>query len=114
MTLNSVKVSIAAYCIFVDSMLGVDTEKRRQSSCQTNTSEQQVDFSDAAVAPLSIHRLPRYERVSSQGTGLILTITAIFLADRRFHLGLVVVHLGYQLWWVSLLFDTPAIPTIVG
>ena len=46
--------------------------------------------------------------------GLILALCAIFIADRRFHLGLVLLHLGYQFWWISLLFDTPTVPTIVG
>lgn len=46
--------------------------------------------------------------------GLILALCAIFIADRRFHLGLALLHLGYQFWWISLLFDTPTVPTIVG
>ena len=46
--------------------------------------------------------------------GLALAAIAIFVSDRRYHLGLVIAHLAYQLWWISLLFDTPAIPTIVG
>ena len=35
-----------------------------------------------------------------------LACIAIFTKDRRYHLGLVIAHLLYQLWWVIILFDT--------
>jgi hypothetical protein len=36
--------------------------------------------------------------------GLALVGIAIWTADRRYHLGLVLVHLGYQAWWIGQLF----------
>lgn len=38
--------------------------------------------------------------------GLALAGLAIWTANRRYHLGLVIVHLIYQLWWISILFYT--------
>lgn len=38
--------------------------------------------------------------------GLALAGIAIWTANRRYHLGLVIVHLIYQLWWISILFYT--------
>lgn len=38
--------------------------------------------------------------------GLVLAGVAIWTTDRRFHLGLVILHLCYQAWWVYILFDT--------
>jgi hypothetical protein len=38
--------------------------------------------------------------------GIALSAVAIWTANRRYHLGLVILHLVYQLWWVSILFDT--------
>ncbi len=38
--------------------------------------------------------------------GLALCAIAIWTTDRRYHLGLVLVHLVYQLWWISILFYT--------
>ncbi len=38
--------------------------------------------------------------------GLALSAIAILTANRRFHLGLVVAHLLYQGWWISILFYT--------
>jgi len=35
-----------------------------------------------------------------------LACIAIFTKNRRYHLGLVIAHLLYQLWWVIILFDT--------
>ncbi len=38
--------------------------------------------------------------------GIALAAIAIWSNDKRYHLGLVAVHLVYQAWWVSFLFDT--------
>jgi hypothetical protein len=38
--------------------------------------------------------------------GIALAGIAILTANRRYHFALVSVHLIYQLWWVSILFDT--------
>ena len=38
--------------------------------------------------------------------GLALCAIAIWTTSRRYHLGLVIVHLIYQLWWISILFYT--------
>ncbi len=38
--------------------------------------------------------------------GLALAGIAIWTNNRRYHLGLVIVHLIYQLWWISILFYT--------
>lgn len=38
--------------------------------------------------------------------GIALAAVAIWTPNRRYQLGLVIVHLIYQLWWVSILFDT--------
>lgn len=38
--------------------------------------------------------------------GLILAGIAIWTANRRYHLALVVVRLLYQAWWISILFYT--------
>lgn len=38
--------------------------------------------------------------------GLALCAIAIWTADRRYHLGLVLVHLLYQAWWIWILFYT--------
>ena len=40
--------------------------------------------------------------------GLILAGIAIWTANRRFHLGLVICHLLYQAWWIAILFRTHA------
>ena len=40
--------------------------------------------------------------------GLVLAGIAIWTVNRRFHLGLVIVHLLYQAWWISILFYTHA------
>lgn len=40
--------------------------------------------------------------------GIVLAGIAIFVADRRFHLGFVILHLCYQTWWIALLFRVPA------
>jgi hypothetical protein len=40
--------------------------------------------------------------------GLALAGVAIWTANRWFHLGFVIVHLIYQLWWIAILFDTRA------
>ncbi len=40
--------------------------------------------------------------------GLTLAGIAIWTKSRRFHLGFVVLHLAYQFWWISILFDTRA------
>ena len=39
---------------------------------------------------------------------LALCAIAIWTADRRYHLGLVIVHLLYQAWWIWVLFYTHA------
>jgi hypothetical protein len=36
--------------------------------------------------------------------GLALCAVAIWTTDRRYHLGLVLVHLIYQAWWIYILF----------
>jgi hypothetical protein len=36
--------------------------------------------------------------------GLALAAIAIWTANRRYHLGLVVIHLAYQAWWIGQLF----------
>ena len=36
--------------------------------------------------------------------GLALAAIAIWTSDRRYHLGLVVIHLVYQAWWITQLF----------
>ena len=36
--------------------------------------------------------------------GLALAAIAIWTPDRRYHLGLVVIHLVYQAWWITQLF----------
>jgi hypothetical protein len=38
--------------------------------------------------------------------GLALSGIAIWTSNRRFHLGFVILHLVYQLWWIAILFDT--------
>jgi hypothetical protein len=38
--------------------------------------------------------------------GLALCAVAIWTTDRRYHLGLVLVHLIYQAWWIYILFYT--------
>lgn len=38
--------------------------------------------------------------------GLVLAGIAIWTSNRRFHLGLVIAHLIYQAWWISILFYT--------
>ena len=38
--------------------------------------------------------------------GLVLAIIAIRTENRKFHLGLVILHLCYQAWWIYLLFNT--------
>ena len=38
--------------------------------------------------------------------GLALCAIAVWTADRRYHLGLVLVHLVYQAWWIWILFYT--------
>ena len=38
--------------------------------------------------------------------GIALAIIAIRTANLRFHLGLVIAHLVYQVWWISILFYT--------
>ena len=38
--------------------------------------------------------------------GIALAIIAIKTANLRFHLGLVIAHLVYQVWWISILFYT--------
>jgi hypothetical protein len=38
--------------------------------------------------------------------GIALSAIAVRTADRRYHLGLVVAHLIYQAWWISILFHT--------
>ena len=38
--------------------------------------------------------------------GLALCAIAIWTTDRRYHLGLVLVHLIYQAWWIYVLFYT--------
>ena len=38
--------------------------------------------------------------------GLALCAIAIWTPNRRFHLGLVIVHLIYQAWWIDVLFYT--------
>jgi hypothetical protein len=40
--------------------------------------------------------------------GIVLAIIAIRTTSRRFHLGLVILHLSYQAWWIYLLFNTRA------
>lgn len=37
-------------------------------------------------------------------TGLVLAGIAIWTTDRRYHLGLVLLHLAYQAWWIGQLF----------
>jgi len=37
---------------------------------------------------------------------LVLAGIAIWTSNRRFHLGLVIAHLIYQAWWISILFYT--------
>ena len=39
--------------------------------------------------------------------GLALCAIAIWTPNRRYHLGLVIVHLIYQAWWISILFYSP-------
>ena len=39
---------------------------------------------------------------------LALCAIAIWTTSRRFHLGLVIVHLLYQAWWIWILFYTHA------
>lgn len=36
--------------------------------------------------------------------GLVLVGIAIWTADRRYHLALVLIHLAYQVWWIGQLF----------
>jgi hypothetical protein len=38
--------------------------------------------------------------------GLVAAVIAVRTANKRFHLGLVIVHLIYQAWWISILFYT--------
>jgi hypothetical protein len=38
--------------------------------------------------------------------GLALCAVAIWTTSRRYHLGLVIVHLVYQAWWIYILFYT--------
>lgn len=38
--------------------------------------------------------------------GLALCAIAIWTTDRRYHIGLVLVHLIYQAWWIYILFYT--------
>jgi hypothetical protein len=38
--------------------------------------------------------------------GLGLCAIAVWTADKRYHLGLVLVHLAYQAWWIYILFYT--------
>ena len=40
--------------------------------------------------------------------GIVLAIVAIRTPNRSFHLGLVILHLCYQAWWIYLLFNTHA------
>jgi hypothetical protein len=40
--------------------------------------------------------------------GIVLAIVAIRTPNRNFHLGLVILHLCYQAWWIFLLFNTRA------
>jgi hypothetical protein len=40
--------------------------------------------------------------------GLILAGIAIITANLRYHLGMVILHLLYQAWWIALLFRVPA------
>lgn len=40
--------------------------------------------------------------------GIVLAIIAIRTPNRNFHLGLVILHLCYQAWWIYLLFNTHA------
>jgi len=36
--------------------------------------------------------------------GLALAAIAIWTTDRRYHLGLVIIHIAYQAWWIGQLF----------
>jgi hypothetical protein len=38
--------------------------------------------------------------------GLALCAIAVWTTDRRYHLGLVIMHLLYQAWWIYILFYT--------
>jgi hypothetical protein len=40
--------------------------------------------------------------------GIALCLIAIWTADRRYHLALVLVHLGYQAYWITQLFTLAA------
>ncbi len=40
--------------------------------------------------------------------GLVLAGIAIWTSSRRYQLGLVIVHLLYQAWWIYILFETHA------
>lgn len=39
--------------------------------------------------------------------GLALAGIAIWTTNRKYHLGLVIAHLLYQAWWITILFHTP-------
>jgi hypothetical protein len=40
--------------------------------------------------------------------GLVAAAIAVWTANKRYHLGFVIVHLIYQAWWISILFYTHA------
>jgi hypothetical protein len=66
-----------------------------------------LDIFDAALTNSGTLVTPSVEALAPVPIGLALCAIAIWTANRRFHLALVVFQLLYQMVWIGLLFHTP-------